>query len=318
MRRTLLKGFKPISYALYELAYNDPEAYLPDTAFRAAARLNGPDALEVLQDKRRFYETLNGALPLPRVLAEVSKGRLEAVAEPGCTSAEGLLAYLRDHTSVILKPRRGQKGRGVFALTLTEAGLMWDTTLLPRAQLGEALGALDGYLVTERVAHAPYADVFPDTVNSVRMVVVQDQALGLAPFSPVAVQRFGASGTGVTDNAARGGLYAQIDPATGVLSEAVRLAASFRNPNAYFAHHPETGAPIAGVQVPRWVAVQRALLALSAQRPTFRYIGWDVVVTRDGFSVLEANVAPSLAVQVFYPYLKDPRLKRFFRAHNVV
>lgn len=317
-RRTVLRGFKPASYALYDLAHNDPDSYLPDTAFRAAARLNGPLARELLGDKRRFFEVLGGEVSIPRVLAEVVGGRLRAVAEPTCASPEGLLTYLRQEGDVVLKPRRGQKGRGVFAVGASGDEIVWDEVRRPPAGLAAALGALDGYLVTEKIHHAAYADLFPHSVNSARVIVVQDQALGLAPFAPVAVQRFGASGTGVTDNAARGGLYAHIDPRTGELSAAVRFASSFGGGNTTFSHHPETGAPIQGVRVPHWAAVQEGLLALSARYPAFKVIGWDVVVTEAGFSVLEGNVAPSLAVQVFYPYLKDPRLETLFRAHGII
>lgn len=317
-RRAVLRGFKPASYALYDLAHNDPEGYLPDTAFRAVAHLNGALALELLGDKRRFFEALYGEVSSPRVLAEVVGGRLEPVAEPTCSGPEELLAYLRTEGDVVLKPRRGQKGRGVFAVGASGDEIIWDGVRQPSEGLVAALGTLDGYLVTEKVHHAAYADLFPHSVNSARVIVVQDQDLGLAPFAPVAVQRFGASGTGVTDNAARGGLYAHIHPLTGELSAAVRFASSFGEGNASFSHHPDTGATIQGVRVPHWTAVQAGLLALSARYPAFKVIGWDVVVTETGFSVLEGNVAPSLAVQVFYPYLKDPRLKTFFSAHGVI
>jgi hypothetical protein len=317
-RRALLKGFKPTSYALYGLAHHDPHDYLPDTAFRSAADLNGPLAVELLHDKRRFFEVLSGEVSIPRVVAEVVHGRLEPVAEASCRSPEGLLAYLRAQGDAVFKPRRGQQGRGVFSVGVSGGEVIWDGTRLPLERLAEALGALDGYLITEKVHHAPYADAFPHAVNSARVMVVQDQDLGLAPFAPVAVQRFGAAGTGVTDNAARGGLYAHIHPLTGELSAAVRLATSFGETNATFDRHPDTGAPIRGVRVPEWPAVQRGLLELSRRHPAFRFIGWDVVVTEMGFSVLEGNVAPSLAVQVFYPYLKDPRLKALFRARGIV
>ncbi len=64
--------------------------------------------------------------------------------------------------------------------------------------------------------------------------------------------------------------------------------------------------------------VKRALLEVTARYPAFKYIGWDIVVTEAGFAVLEGNVAPSLAVQIFFPYLKDPRMRAFFTAHGLI
>ena len=44
-------------------------------------------------------------------------------------------------------------------------------------------------------------------------------------------------------------------------------------------------------------------------------IGWDMLMTDDGYSILEANSPPGITVwQVHAPLLRDPRVARFFAA----
>jgi len=46
------------------------------------------------------------------------------------------------------------------------------------------------------------------------------------------------------------------------------------------------------------------------------YIGWDLLVTEDGFQVIEANNGPDLMLfQMHGPLLIDPRIRRFFQSH---
>ena len=48
-------------------------------------------------------------------------------------------------------------------------------------------------------------------------------------------------------------------------------------------------------------------------------IAWDLVVTRDGCSVLEGNGPPDVFVwEVHTPLLADPRVRRFYEDHGVI
>ena len=79
-------------------------------------------------------------------------------------------------------------------------------------------------------------------------------------------------------------------------------------------HHPETGVPIEGVAIPDLNLCFEALLRVANRFPACPWIGWDVVLTGSGFSVLEANTLPNFAIsQTIYPFLKDPRTRRIFQ-----
>ena len=59
----------------------------------------------------------------------------------------------------------------------------------------------------------------------------------------------------------------------------------------------------------------RGLLDAARCLPEAPLIGWDVLMTDGGYSILEANSPPGVSVwQVHAPLLADPRVARFFRA----
>jgi hypothetical protein len=82
--------------------------------------------------------------------------------------------------------------------------------------------------------------------------------------------------------------------------------------------HPDTGAQIEGIEVPRFLETCRELLDVCRRFPP-RYLGWDIVITPDSWSIIEANRGPALSIfQVHRPLLVDPRLREFFRREGVL
>ncbi len=57
---------------------------------------------------------------------------------------------------------------------------------------------------------------------------------------------------------------------------------------------------------------------MAAALSFMKFVGWDVVVTEEGFSVIEGNNPPSLGIQGWYPFFQDPRIRRFFEYYKVV
>ena len=83
--------------------------------------------------------------------------------------------------------------------------------------------------------------------------------------------------------------------------------------------HPDTGEPIEGVVIPGLDNCIEGLLQAASHLPFCPCIGWDVVITEDGFSILEANPIPGLIiVQIHTPLLIDPRTRQFFQRWGVV
>lgn len=312
-------GFKPSSYALYELDTHDPSDYLPDTHYFDSVHINGNLAMRLLKDKFQFSLFLGRYLPVPRVLTLLDSGRVQPIApEAPVQDFETLLEQTEACSGVFFKPNTGRKGQGIFEVRISGKTILLDNRPISRSELGQKLMQLNDYLVVARVEQADYAaQIFPNSVNSLRLVTMQDADHGLPPFIAVATHRFGGLGTGPTDNVSRGGLHAKVDLITGELGLAMRPPKGAFEPLVWHERHPETDMPIKGVRIPHWEAIKGQLLETVQRFPFLKLVGWDVVVSNEGFWVLEGNFAPALAPQMFHPYLKDPRVKQFYMHYGI-
>lgn len=231
--------------------------------------------------------------------------------------AAWLADLLKRHETLVFKPVKGLKGKGLVFLR-GGGKLTMNGVEASDSDLENLLGGSADAIVTEFVRQADYAaQLYPFTSNSVRVLTLWDYEQG-RPFIAAAAQRIGCERSRPVDNwrAGAGGLSAEVDLETGVLS----AGATIRNQKiAWFAAHPETGAQIEGVHVSHWNQV-RSLISEAAAKLFFtRILGWDVLMTESGFTVLEVNGPPGLALhQVHRPLLADPRVRRFYEKHGVI
>lgn len=251
------------------------------------------------------------ALEAPAVARDASERRSsgEAVAETE--------AVLKEVGKLILKPVAGAEGEGVVCVEYRDGDFSIDYEPASRAEFVAQLSRLDGYLVSEFAEQAGYAErLYPHTTNTVRAMTMWDAEAG-EPFIAMAVQRIGSSASVPVDNHAKGGLAAGIDLRTGELGRAEMQPTYDRL--EWYDRHPDTDEPITGVRIPDWDRVCESVLEMAAALPFVPYIAWDIVV-RDGgdVTVVEANHWGGVRIQTHGPLLSDPRVRRFFREHNVV
>lgn len=290
-------GFYPDKALTYDFATYPVEEYFPD---RIRGSQHDTDSLyaSCSEDKITFflYMTMIGA-NTPQVLVENAGGRLIHYA-----GAEGDLdAILDAHGELVIKPRSGRGGQGVRIVQRGEPGL----TMEP------------GDFASTRVHQHDYAaTIYPDSANTIRVLTAWDYAKRDS-FVAAAVHRFGSSQAKHVDNWSRGGLSAWLDLDTARLGPAVRKP-GFDAQRRWWASHPDTGQPIEGVEVPRFSQICAELLDVCRRFPS-RYLGWDIVVTPESWSIIEANRSPALGIfQVHRPLLADARLRDFFMREGML
>lgn len=84
---------------------------------------------------------------------------------------------------------------------------------------------------------------------------------------------------------AQGGMVCKIDVKSGryydgqVLRNHVYIAAE---------QHPDTGEPLEGV-LPNWDIVKKSILEIAGYLPQLKWLGFDIAITQEGYSIIEIN-----------------------------
>lgn len=320
--RAYVHGLTTETYVLYGLQNRSPETialYVNDfDRIIKPGRINGWFK-HVLQDKLVFAASLAyfGFNNVPEVFGTIFHGRVTWRDRP--IGDRPLVELLSREHRLVLKPIRGEGGGGVFLVQQESGVTLLNGKPISQAQLEARITRLDAYLIQRAIHQASYSDrIFPSSVNTIRIVTMCDAHTGL-PFIAAAVHRFGTKQSMPVDNVDKGGLSAHIDVETGRLGR----ASSYLSKGAkmtWHETHPDTGAALAGVTIPRWEAIKGEVLAIAGQFPQLPIIGWDAVLdSGHQLVLLEGNVKPALRIlQMHGPLLADPRVRYFYRLHGVI
>lgn len=318
------RGFLSRSVTLYQLPDNDPSLYINDVQryFRTKHMVN-PHLQEVLNNKFSFFLLVNN-LGLDSDVVDLLGLHTRGYVHPFPQNrrielAEFLESTLRERGHIFAKPLHGAEANGVRSLKITDNGYRMDgrdTDLdsmvnwvrnFPRPLLFEAAV----------VQHVDQAGLNPHSTNTIRLLTMPDITSDHSPFIARASQRIGSERSGHIDNWTKGGLSANVDLDSGMLSAAAQLPEG--NELLWFAEHPDSGATIQGHIVPHWERTKKLVLDAAERLGFMEYIGWDIIITETGPVILEANINSGMNVlQVHGPLLADPRAAAYYRARNVI
>lgn len=228
-------------------------------SFRVTRMYNTPEGRAKLEDKRRFAREYADLL-----------GR-ESIDLRDVDDTE-LAAFLARHPKVLAKPNDGHGGGGI---DLHETGPGTDPAAFRAEVTGKGQTMIDEFIVQ----HPDMSALYPDSVNTVRLITFLDKA-GVVHLL-AAVLRIGNGA--VIDNFASGGMFTMLDEHGVALYPGVD-----KNSNVY-PEHPVTHTPIVGFQVPLYDQVVELAFALARRTPEAPYVGWDLAITPSGPVVIEGN-----------------------------
>jgi len=314
-------GFGKTLNLVYAIDKCDPRDYV--TEFQQllfCPRINAHYD-HLLNNKLLFPKLMDSiGLDRPEILAFSHKGSLRSSQGIQIRSvADWLLETLQERNQIVVKPVKGRKGRGIAFIELQEHAILINRI---KAELHEATSILENpsdFVVCEFVPQADYGrTLYPLTTNTIRLLTIWNYRLS-QPFVAAAAQRIGTSRSFPTDNwqAGLGGLSSHVDLDTGRLGKGASISKDWRL--AWYPQHPETGSQIECLEVPGWTEICRRLTDAARELAWTPQIAWDVLVTKGGFTVIEINGSPGLAVhQVHRPLLSDRRVRDFYRFHKVI
>ncbi|WP_165870280.1 sugar-transfer associated ATP-grasp domain-containing protein [Albibacterium bauzanense] len=308
------KGFDVESIYLYSLNKTNYKKYLPDSAIPKISLNSNNGYWPILHDKFVFYRFIKDKLPTGELLGIVFKGEITAV--DGVFGYAELLEGLKKSNKYVLKPLQGGNTTGILFLSLTNEALILQGKPIDQDILKSTINGLNEYGIFKFYEqHKLFAKIYPGSINTIRLVTLYDFEQK-KPFIHASILRMGWSRSAPFHNFQKRGLVSLIDNETGLLSICKR-----KDENGRITHqsnHPDTNQVIEGMVIPFWEDIKGTILAYLEKNPFLDYVGWDILVTDEGFLVIEANHNPGLGfMQAFKPLLEDPRGANYFKTKNI-
>jgi len=305
------RGFHSSKIAVYGLTEENWRDYVSDFDYLKMHPING-SYTHWIDDKLIIRYLLAPFKDyLPDYYCQISGGKVMALpdAPPGFTSdITGILTLLKEVGNLAVKPAMGTKGEGFYKFSFDGRKYFINYIEKQPEEIHQLLQQLRGYIVTEYLpAHSSLGRIYPRAANSVRVHVINEN--GTEPLAVCAYIKFGTSASGVVDNTSAGGVMAEVDMASGRFFNGLVYGDLYTESCPC---HPDTGEEMTGT-LPHWDLVKGQLLAISRYLPQLTFLGYDIVITEDGFRIIEINSHPGIGNQCYQPFLKDNPAADFFR-----
>lgn len=211
------------------------------------------------------------------------------------TPKDDVLKFFEKHSTFMAKPIDGGCGKGIEKINVDDFSSL--------DELYEYVSKEQSNFELEEVInqHPTVAAIYPDAINTVRIVTVvttddgkslltipkeERKKVALTPHIICAYFRIGNNGKCV-DNFNSGGMVAPVDEKTGIVSQ----LAIDKEKNVY-EKHPQTGEIIKGFKFPYWKQAIDLCKEACQEIPEMGYAGWDVAFTPDGPVLVEGNEFP--------------------------
>lgn len=203
----------------------------------------------------------------------------------------------------------GTSGVGFYKISYIDNAFFINDSFVNEKEMFEFLNNLEEYLVTEYLtSHHEISRIYCKSPNTVRVMVVSEGER--APIIANAFMRFGTKKTGVIDNGSAGGIFSIVDVVTGRFYDS-KIISNYNTIKCII--HPDTKVIVEGT-LPHWELIKTKLLEISNYLSELKYMGFDVVITEEGFKILEINSHQGInCFQYYYPLLKNNPAELFFK-----
>ncbi len=298
------RGFYSYRIKQYGLTEENYRGMLSDYDYKRLRPINGKYQ-KWLWDKVFMYYVLapyQAYLPRHyfRILPEEGENLILPFAPMTEEEAtvEGIEKLLREQGKLVLKQAVGSHGKGFYKLEwqAETQQIMLNDVPYTSEEFHTFLMELDKpCFISEFVQmHPEIRAIYDNVVNTVRLMVID---MGDGPQIQSSFFRIGVSSGGYTDNLDTGGIVARVDIASGRFGRTEMLKNHSYTPCSI---HPDSGAPLEGV-LPHWEMICRVVKEIAAYLTPMEYFGFDVVITADGFRILEVNTHQDLHRYPEYP-----------------
>lgn len=244
----------------------------------------GDDRVDKLEDKYRLYKRL--APYYKRDVIEVSS----------MDDYEVFVAFAKKHNQFVVKPADYAFGVGVHKASISEYGNDYKVALISILEEGKKIQERHPSRVAKMVIEElinqdkSLAELHVNSVNGIRVTAVRGEDSQIHIYHPWI--KVGINGTFVA-SAALDGFDAEIDPKTGIV-----ITDGYQESGNVYKVHPDSGIQIKGYKIPKWDELVEFVNELMREMHEYRYIGWDLVLTPNGWCVMEGNYSGEFTFQL--------------------
>ncbi|NPA34169.1 MAG: hypothetical protein GXO48_04485 [Chlorobi bacterium] len=201
---------------------------------------------------------------------------------------------LKSLEKAVIKPSRGRGGGGIMLVVNKDGNLFSPsgrplTDQLIRQHLADIIfgnysfGLSDRAIIEEFIIpHEVFRNIYPEGVPDVRVIVYY----GIPVLSMV---RIPTDRSGGKANLHQGAMGVAIDMDSGTMLKGLWNG-------KYVSKHPDTEKQIEGVKLPFWNEVLEISKKIGTRSP-LKYLGIDIVLSKNRPVVMEINVRPGLEIQ---------------------
>ncbi len=196
--------------------------------------------------------------------------------------------FVEKHPNFVLKPFNESLGRGIKLIKTTAET---DIDELFKTLMDENRTFLMEELILQDERMAAFNK---DTINTVRLMVYFNGEYAVPVSSFMRTGRVGS----FVDNAGAGGLFADVDINTGILT-----TDGGNEVGELFVEHPDSHMKYKGFQIPLWDKAVELGTRSCVEIGTPCFIGWDLALTDKGqWVIVEGNGLPQFVNQVNLGY----------------
>ncbi len=305
-------GFTANQYYLFGLNKNSSEEYLSEYDWFKSRMINKPYDY-ILNDKFIFHEIVKKQCLTPEIFVIKKENKVIGLRNE-INSTEDTLNFIKEKQIIVLKPICGGKGKYIQIIEYQNLG-GWSLNgkISCKEEVESLLNHRKDWILCQHVTNHRYsAQIYPDTLNTIRIIVVRAPENNNFVITN-AIHRFGTKKTEGVDNASQGGLVCDIDMELGILSEARSIKTLKK-----YKYHPDTGERIEGIEIPQWQSIKQSVQNLSVNFWYVDMIAWDVALTNQGIYIIEGNSSTGVNIIQLWEGQRSSIFGKFLKSKGAV
>ncbi|SFC62231.1 sugar-transfer associated ATP-grasp domain-containing protein [Butyrivibrio sp. YAB3001] len=309
------KGFSVEEYIYYDLKRNDYKDYISEYDRLRSREINGAYKF-ILDDKLAFEEVVGKYVKVPENYAWISDGIVYGLHDNGANN-DNIIDYLKKYQKSVLKWNGRGGGFGTYVISFEDGNMFVNGKQETEENVENLFKRKGDAILCEYITQSEFASsLYPYTTNTIRIVCAKKKGDREAKFI-TAIQRVGTKKSIPVDNLCSGGFTLEIDPETGALSEGMAICGDKDHVLKPFKVHPDSGSELAGRRIPNWTEIKNQMVDITNKIPYLNFVAWDILLTDDGFCVIEGNASSGVAIFQMHNGVKKSELGDIYRSYNV-